>query len=46
MIVQLVNGKKLEGLTNYTHPNVGHVRVGTAAPSDLAEGELFIKYEA
>lgn len=37
---------KLEGLSNYTHPNVGHVRVGTAAPADLAEGELFIKYEA
>lgn len=43
------NGKiKINGVETavYTHPAGGHVRAGTAAPADLAEGELFIKYEA
>lgn len=30
----------------YTHPGGGHIRFGTTIPSDLAEGELFIKYDA
>ena len=42
------NGKvKINGTetTVYTHPTGGHVRCGTTVPSDLAEGDLFIKFE-
>lgn len=42
------NGKiKVNGTetTVYTHPTGSHVRSGSTVPSDLAEGELFIKFE-
>lgn len=42
------NGKiKINGteMTVYTHPTGAHIRSGSTVPSDLAEGELFIKFE-